>query len=303
MKNNKTFIIGLFLILVSTSSILLINYLNGKDIFKKSHSYHSTFDDVAGLSSSTPVYIKGFRVGNVKEINYGQLNGKLTVTYDIESDYKLPNDTKCEIYSSDLLGSKSLRLLLGDSNEYFHDGDTIPSQIELDLISSLTSQLMPMLDNVNSLSKSLGSLAEKLDTSLDQETLLSLQRSLREFEYITKDLSSFSSSINPENPTMSRIFTNIDSLSIKLNSTVDELTLGVQHLESVGSELSEAKLKETILSFNALLTELRNPNGSFGQFVTNDTIHNSINSLILEIDTLIKNIDEDPKKYLKFSVF
>ena len=68
-----------------------LQFLKGLTIFSNDDSYYVTFTDVSGLSSSSPVYANGYKVGVVKDIIYdyspqGKIvavtgtNGKTTTT-------------------------------------------------------------------------------------------------------------------------------------------------------------------------------------------------------------------------------
>jgi len=48
---------------------------------------------------------------------------------------------------------------------------------------------------------------------------------------------------------------------------------------------------------------MQNPNGTIGKLLTTDSLHNSINSLVTDLDNLIESINKNPKKYIKISVF
>ena len=47
-----------------------LQYLKGLSVFSADASYYVTFDDVSGLSASSPVYANGYKVGVVKDIVY-----------------------------------------------------------------------------------------------------------------------------------------------------------------------------------------------------------------------------------------
>ena len=44
-----------------------LNFLKGVDIFSPINYYYATYENVGGLVPSSPVYIKGFKVGQVED--------------------------------------------------------------------------------------------------------------------------------------------------------------------------------------------------------------------------------------------
>ena len=59
MKISKELKIGVFVVTVLTASFFLINYLRGKDIFNKEIELTARYQELDGLVSSAPVFIKG----------------------------------------------------------------------------------------------------------------------------------------------------------------------------------------------------------------------------------------------------
>ena len=47
-----------------------LQFLKGLSLFSSDDTYYVTFDDISGLSASSPVYANGYKVGVVKDIVY-----------------------------------------------------------------------------------------------------------------------------------------------------------------------------------------------------------------------------------------
>ena len=86
------------------------------------------------------------------------------------------------------------------------------------------------------------------------------------------------------------------SVSEKLDTTMNDVG-------AVMSSLTEAQISELVNSFKALLESINNPDGTFGQLLVNNSMYSSIDSLLDDVDSLIRKIEENPKKYLRISVF
>ena len=63
-----------------------LQFLKGLTIFSNDQSVYVTFDDVSGLSASSPVYANGYKVGVVKGIEY-DYNPQGKIEIDIPIDY------------------------------------------------------------------------------------------------------------------------------------------------------------------------------------------------------------------------
>ena len=47
-----------------------LQFLKGLNIFSNTNTYYLVFNDVSGLSASSPVYANGYKVGVVERIDY-----------------------------------------------------------------------------------------------------------------------------------------------------------------------------------------------------------------------------------------
>ena len=68
--DNKELKIGIFVILVLAATFLVINYLRNKDIFNREYEVSAVYEDVQGLLPSASVMFKGYKVGQVNEVEY-----------------------------------------------------------------------------------------------------------------------------------------------------------------------------------------------------------------------------------------
>ena len=75
-----------------------LKFLKGMTLFSSADSYYAKFDNVAGLSVSSPIYSNGFRVGVVEDViyNYEGAN-EIIAKLGLNNKMRLPNGTKAEI--------------------------------------------------------------------------------------------------------------------------------------------------------------------------------------------------------------
>ena len=125
-----------------------LNFLKGLPIFATDDNYYITFDDVSGLSSSSPVYANGYRVGVVRDIIYDyKNNGKVVAVMGLDDNMRLPVGSKAEI-ASDLLGNIKINLVLGnDPLHMMSEGDTIPGAKEEGVMGKV-SAMLPALESI-----------------------------------------------------------------------------------------------------------------------------------------------------------
>ena len=74
-------------------------------------------------------------------------------------------------------------------------------------------------------------------------------------------------------------------------------------ISSVVSGLDRSDIEGVVSSLKSLLEKINDPDGTVGKLLVDGSVYNSLDELLVDVDMLIKKIQENPKKYLKISVF
>ena len=74
--------------------------------------YYATYTNVDGLEKSAPVFVKGYKVGQVDEIKYDfSKEVPFVVKISVKNDILLPKDAKVELFDNGLMGGKAIQLV------------------------------------------------------------------------------------------------------------------------------------------------------------------------------------------------
>ena len=128
MKKFFTKEVQIALVAVAGIVVLFIGlqFLKGLNAFSNSNIYYVNFQDISGLSASSPVYANGYKVGVVRGIqyNYADNNG-IVAEIDLNREMQVPVGSHAEI-SSDFMGNVKMNLILSNHPlQHLHAGDTI----------------------------------------------------------------------------------------------------------------------------------------------------------------------------------
>ena len=186
MKVSKITKLGI--LIVASVAILIwgLSYLKVNDIFKRSNSYHVVYDRIEGLTPSGDVELSGFKIGQVQKIRFMPDNsGRLVVTFMIDSSVRLPENTVAQIISSDLMGTRSIKLNLGKSDRFYNSYDTIPGAVERDLKEEVSMQVLPIKNRAEDLLGTLDSALTVLTVIFNEDARKNLSES---FENINQTI-------------------------------------------------------------------------------------------------------------------
>ena len=303
MKHTKELKIGIFVIVILTASFFLINYLRGEDIFDNEYDLVGRFDNVEGLVASAPVYIKGYKAGKVSEVNYITETGRFEVVCSISNDFQIPADSRMLIYAVDIMGTKGVKLDLGQSGQDAQDGDILESGFEQGLLDGLGASIQPLMAKVGNTLDSLSVLVSGVNGILTESNVRNIERTLSSLHSTMANVKSITAVIDGKSSELDAFVTNLAAFSGKFEGIAEKIDSTMTGVNSVVGQLDESDLKGLVTSFKSLVENINDPDGSINKLMKNDSVYNSVDSLLNDVNILVKKIQENPKKYLKISVF
>ena len=293
----------IFSIAVIVVSFFVLNYLRGEDIFNRDIDLVGYTDDICGLTASAPVYIKGYKAGQVSSVTYDSENGRFELVCSVKKEFNLPSDSKMVIYSSDIMGSKAVRIDLGTSTSLLKDDDVLELVIEQGLVDSMSQSIMPLISTATSTLDSLSQTLSGIKGIFSDKNVLSVSDILEDVEAAMANVRQISSSVNDKSGEIADLIENLSAFSVNLNVLAEKLDTTVTGANDIVKDLNDADLEGMVSTFKSLLDKVQDPDGSLGKLINDDSVYNSVDSLLIDINILVEKIKENPKKYLKISVF
>ena len=300
---SKELKIGVFVVTVLVASFFLINYLRGEDIFNKEMEVTSRYDTVDGLVASAPVYIKGYKAGKVSEVAYDAEKEDFVVTCSISKEFRIPSDSKMTIYSVDIMGGKGIRIDLGSSDTPAEDGSMLVPAFEAGLMDGLAEGIAPLLEKVNSTMDSLAVTVSGVNRMLSEENQKNISNTLAHLDRTMANLNALSASLQGKSGEIESVIDNMSGLSAKLGDIASQVDTTLSGVNTFVDTINASDIDGLLSSVRNLLENINDPDGTVGQLINNDSMYNSVDSLLSDIDELVRKIQENPKKYIKISVF
>lgn len=303
MKYSKELKIGVFVVAVLVMSFFVINYLRGEDIFNKEIELVSSYDNVEGLVASAPVYIKGYKAGKVKEVAYQPESDDFKVICSVLKEFRIPEDSKMTIYAVDIMGGKGVRLDLGESESLVSDGTYLAPAYEAGLLDGIAAGIGPLLEKVGNTLDSLSVTVSGINSMLADANVASISRTLRHLERTMNNVEAVSATVGGKSHELNSFIDNLASLTDKFGGIADKVDSTMTDVTSITSVISESDIQGVVASFGSLLEKIDDPEGTVGKLLVDGSLYDSLDELLIDIDSLIEKIQENPKKYLRISVF
>lgn len=303
IRLNREQKIGLFAIITLFSIYVVINYLKGKDLFSNRNTYYTQFYNIDGLTATGPVYLRGLKIGSIETIEYTPLKDNFIVKLKIQGEYKLPSNSVAEIYDVGVLGTKALRINLGDEKHYLQNKDTMQSATNPGMIESLMNEIMPLKDKLSNLIETLNTTFESVNHVLNPDARKEIESSLKNLNKTLYSAKNVMANLDKSSPEITSVINKLNKLSSSLNETAFKMNNGLDNFNQITDSLKKADITGSITSLKELLISIQNPDGTIGKLLNTDTVHTSVEALVRDLDILVKSINDNPKKYIKISVF
>ena len=303
MKLGKEFRIGFFVTVILAVSFALINFLRGKDIFNREMTVISHYDDVAGLVPSAPVYVKGYKAGTVTGVEYDPQTGMFEVSCSVLRDFRIPADSRMTLYSTDIMGGKGIRIDLGTSDEAAANRAVLEPYFEQDFMSSVTSGIGPLAEKVSSAVDSLSAAVENVNRIMAAVDPASVSRTLAHIESVMSEVEALSEKIGGKSGELVSFIDNLENVSESLSAIMEKADTTVSNINGITSALDRSDIEGLAASFRSLLDKIQDPDGSIGRLLEGGEVYESVDALLSDIDSLVRKIEQNPKKYFRISVF
>lgn len=292
----KEVVIGLIVILALAVLFVGIDFLKGVNVFKAANYYYVTYDNVEGLAQSAPVTVNGFKVGQVRSINYEYDNpGHIKVEISLDRNLKVPTGTQA-VLTTDLLGTASVVLNMAAAPTYHKIGDELVGVKASGLMDNVSNDVLPAL----------GGIFSKVDTLLTSingivaspELAMSIQR----LNTITANLENTTRQLDKLMSTLPPITANINTVSGNLSTASADFTKVSGKLSQMPLDSISQNVAQLTNNLRELSEQLNDPNSSLGMLTHDPALYQNLNSTVSSLDSLFIDIKRNPKRYINIKL-
>ncbi len=278
----------------------------GTSIFDTKGKFKCYFRNVNGLVNGSPVWMSGVEVGNVKSVKFVSLDSLRQVEIICrvkKSVWKmLTPDARVQLGTIGFLGDKYVEVVPGSGvGDPIEEWDVVPTldvgsaeavfKASEDAIGDLRSTVVgldTMLLRMNRGEGTLGQLAT------DKQLYQNMTELLANLTVLTAELQK-----NQE-----RIIGSIEKTANSVSSLAGQVE---ENTGTMGRLINDPALYDNLAASSARLDTIHNKintaEGNLGLLVNDTALYSEMTDLMVRVNNLISDIQENPRKYFKFSVF
>lgn len=301
---------GLIAVLAIVGFVYLYQFMKGKSLFSTDNSFYAKFENVEGLSPSSPVSINGLKVGQVEEIKpITEASGKIhfIVKILVDDDYTFSKKSTLEVFEPGLMSGKEMRINLAYGNPLAKDGDTLSGDFQLSMLNSLSSQVGPVKDQLQAVLKRVDSLTNNANKIFDDQNraeikalLSGLNNTISSFESTSKQTNAL---LANNDPRLQKVLDNANLATLSAKSAIDKYGNVADQIDTQKLNNTIDKLSVTADQLNSVISGIQNGQGSLGKLAKDEELYKQLTETATNMNALVQDLKENPKRYVNFSVF
>ncbi|WP_178985679.1 MlaD family protein [Winogradskyella helgolandensis] len=293
MKISREVKTAILVIAGITFCIYLFTFLKGEDLFDNTNTYYTEFDYNA-LKMSSPVTIKGNKVGEIDDIKYDFDSGKTRVSFTVTPELKFSKNSTVRLYQDGLMGGNALSIVEASDNEIAKSGDFIKSEVKPGMISTLEKNFSGISEDLGTTLRSSDTLITNLNALVVDESDDGLKQTIAE---LNATLKTFKGVGFKANNILSKNDEKIASVLDSFDKTSAELAILIKDLNDAKLSNTVKNLDDMILKLNQLVTGLAAGEGSMGKLLNDDALYNNLDNASKELQLLLLDIKLHPARY------
>lgn len=302
MKIRREVRMGIFGIIIIAATYWGITFLRGLDILSNTDTFYAHYEQSNDIEVSSPVLVRGIKVGAVTAVEVGSVYEPVTVTMKVKSKYAIPSNSVAVIANKSLLGGKAIVMQIGDSEVPLADGDTVKGAVDNNIaeqIEDVKSKLTGALDQLSVTLEGLNKVLSDENVASISSTLGNIDRASRNADMAVSDL----------RVKLADITSDLSVLTAELGRTAPQLGRTIDNLSMISDTLT-VSLPELIASINNTVGDVDNTvkaitskEGTIGKLLTDGGVYDNLDKSSASLNALLVDIKENPKRYVHVSVF
>ena len=291
------------LTLLGALAIAFVGYRFMKDIpiLGPGKVISAVFAESKGLAPGRPVSYRGVQIGTIRTVTFTP-DDSVKIEMNIDKNIEIMEGSVAYIRSVDLLGTMVIEILRGESNTPIANNGVIRGLIEEDTLGELTDKGKNIASQAELTVESLNNILGNVDTMLNAQMRQDLQSIARNLDRTTSTLNKI---LERDQQSISRIVANLEQITANMDSITAENKDGIARIvanvdsSSANFDSLTRELAKTSAELAQLLEKINKGEGSMGKMANDPSLYNNLDSLSNHLSKLVKNLDENPRRYLR----
>jgi len=263
---------------------------------KRKTYFAARFEEVGNLAVGDPVAVRGVKKGAVTKILLEDQG--VRVEFEVDKSVVLHPDVELRVANIGFMGEKFLALDPGSAPGAYDGKKPIPGRFQ--------SGVPEVISGAGDLLIEATELSSRLNVMLDALDPATVERASKNIEAATLNLNE---TLNQNRDDLRAAVVDFRGAAKQLNDLAsknsEKVSTSIEDFGTASRKLSALsdQLSKTATALDRVVTKIDTNQGSLGQAISDSTVYVELRETLKNTNQLVKDIQKNPKKYLKLSVF
>jgi len=332
MNGRKELLVGSVIILALAVGVVGTLWLQGTNFGNPTTTVEALFESVGQLSEGNQVKYRGVGIGQVAAVDVEPGGGVVRVTLLIRRAVELPEDAGVVLGPESLFGDWQAEIVSKETFPRFDFYEVPPGTAQDVLGGYALPEITRLTASAEQISDNLADLTNRMELAFNQETADNLATAIGNIEDITEEVRTLvqQQGVVAANITSStdsalteieaaagaarRSFERVDAVlaAAELDSMIVDLHSAVSGVRDLAHQLSNdttgvsatlARADSAFARVDRIAAGLESGEGSLGRLLSDTTFAVRAEGALRSLDLLLQDLRENPRRYVRLSIF
>ena len=334
MNRSRELLVGFVIIVAVTIAVVGTLWLQGTNFGRVTATVEVLLESAGQLSEGNVVTYRGVPIGQVASIAVEPGGDGVRVALLVDQGVMLPSDAAVVLGPESLFGDWQAEIVSRSSYERFPFFEVPESEGPDPRVLGGYSlpELTRLTASAEQISLNLADLTDRLELAFNQETADDLASAITNIEAITQELRTL---VQQQSEVASRITTSADSAlaevtlaartmrgsfervdgilaDAQIDSILTNMRVASEGMRAVTAQLADdeqglgatlAEVESAFASIDRITSRIEAGEGSLGRLLVDSTFAVRAEDVLLQLDLLLQDVRENPRRYVRLSIF
>ncbi len=329
MKRRNETLVGLVLVLGVVTAVFGSLWLQGWEFGRTVETVEAVFSDVGQAAEGNAVKVRGVRIGRIDEVSVHPEGEFVQVVLRVDADVPRPPDAAVVLAPESMFGEWQAEIVSRSLYPHFqfldpNEPDVLPGYALPD-ISRLTA-------TADRISENLADLSDRIGIAFSEETAENLARTIQNVEGVSDRLTQLieqqaatfdvlAARVEEATGEIGRAATasrttfdhlsdlmatgEVEMLLTDVRDVAEGLQSLTQEATTTTSEFQKmaVRAESTFARVDRILGAAEDGEGTLGRLLNDPTLMNEVEATLVQLQLLLEDVRENPRRYLRLSIF
>ena len=260
---------------------------------RPTYEVKAEFEKVTGLKTGTPVRMLGIDIGEVKSLEFRELEGGVKMTLEIEGSVNIPKNAPLTVLTEGLLGDNYLEFGAGKGEAWEKNGE---AKVKGESFKSPQEYLKEAVSGFKGTAATYEKLVENLNKRLSNDKFFeNLEKAAEE---APKTLESFTQTSIKLQELTAKLSGQATEISNEVKKVSEGLTRQVEHQGKNMDKLTDGllastvELNKTLASLREVTETVRKGEGTVGGLLMKDDVYKEMVGTLQQTQKMLEELEE-----------